>query len=123
MKWFCVGCNKAMSWDGKGIFCYTCPCGSHIFYSEDGSVSLPVSALLTIGRKSELPHLDYLVGTSDFTSPVKESMIVALRAKGAIWMRECQKCLQDGTYQSVLDREKAKAVLEAERILISGARD
>jgi len=64
---------------------------------ETGAPSLPALLVLALAEKRPLPHLDYLVGNSDYTSLEKEAGIAALRFKGAIWMRDCPQCQQDGT--------------------------
>lgn len=118
MTFRCVGCNNIIPWDGTGIFSYTCPCGGHIFYNEDsGQLSPPASLVIAIHEKRDLPHLDYLIGNSSFTSLLKERVIKELTELGAIWMKDCPQCLADGTYQRTLEREKARALMEAEMIL------
>ncbi len=118
MSWKCIGCNNKIGWDGKGILCYTCPCGGHIFYDDkSGRLAPPSSLAIAIAEKRELPHLDYLIGNSEFTSPLKERLTKELMDLGAIWMKDCPQCLADGTYQRVMDREKALAVFHAEAIL------
>jgi DNA-directed RNA polymerase subunit RPC12/RpoP len=118
MGYRCVGCGARIGWNGKGTLCYTCPCGAHIFYDEEsGRWAPPASLVIAIHEKREPPHLDYLVGRSNFTSELKEKVIEELKSHGAIWMKDCKQCLADGTYQRMLDREKALALREAERIL------
>ena len=123
MAWRCIGCDLIIPWDGKGGFCYTCRCGAHIFYDDEGNhLALPASLIISLSQGREPPHLDYLVGNSNYTSSRKESLIKELLAKGSVWMKDCEQCLRDGTYQRELDREKAEALFEAEMILRS-ARD
>lgn len=118
MSFKCVGCDTNIGWDGEGVFCYTCPCGAHIFYdNENGSLAPPASLVFALKLGRPLPHLDYLVGESDHTSAIKERLISELREKGAIWMSECEQCQKDGTLQRKLEREKALAVFEAEMII------
>lgn len=118
MSFRCVGCNTSIGWNGQGILCYTCPCGSHTFYNDETmKLVLPGSLVLAIYKERGLPHLDYLIGESDFTSPLKERLVEELKTEGAIWMKDCKQCLEDGTYQRRLDIEKALAILEAETIL------
>lgn len=118
MTWRCVGCDYGINWDGKVTLCWTCPCGAHIFYDdESGSLAPPASLIRAIFGKTELPHLDYLVGRSNFTSPLKESIISGLIFLGAIWMKDCRQCLENGTYQRVLDREKAVIIFEATELI------
>lgn len=122
MSWRCVGCNSEIGWDGKGTLCYTCRCDGHTFYNDEtGQFAPPSSLIIAIYEKRDLPHLDYLIGKSDFTSPLKEKLIEELRSLGAVWMKECPQCLADGTYQRMLDREKALALFEAEAIVKHGA--
>ncbi|TET10081.1 hypothetical protein E3J84_04465 [Candidatus Aerophobetes bacterium] len=114
----CIGCNREIGWDGKGLFSYTCLCGSTIFYDETtGHLALPYSLIRTLSQARSLPHLDDLVGESNHTSPFKEMLIAELREKGFIWMRECEQCQKDGALERKLKREEADAVLEAEMII------
>ena len=104
----CVGCNAQIPWDGETLFSYTCGCGSTMFYDEeDGTLSMPctVARRIIIGGEM-LPHLDDLVGESDYVSPKKTEIISMLREKGFIWMRECEQCKKDGT---LAKREARKA--------------
>jgi hypothetical protein len=121
MSYRCVGCDAEIGWNGEGTLCYTCRCDGHIFYNtETGQLVLPSSLIIAIHEKRDLSHLDYLIGKSDFTSPLKERLIEELKSLGAIWMKDCPQCLSDGTYQRVLDREKAAVLFEAEAILKYG---
>lgn len=116
----CIGCDANIGWDGKGLWSYTCPCGSRIFYNEDtGQLALPASLILNLASENPgpLPHLDDLVGESQHTSPLKERLIAELRQKGFIWMNECEQCKKDGTLQKRLDRETYLALMEVERII------
>lgn len=117
MSWSCIGCGNQIGWDGGGTLCYTCPCGSHTFCDESGRLAPPASLILGLYRGESPPHLDYLVGKSSYTSPLKERFIQELVSLGAIWMKDCRQCAEDGTYQRVLDLEKAQAVFEADSIV------
>lgn len=121
----CVGCNQKISWDGIGIFSYTCQCGGHAFINEETKhLSLPTSVMLALHDHRELPHLDYIIGVSDYTSKIKDSLIDQMKSEGAVWMKDCKKCLTDGTYQRELDDqlyfEKQRAMAEVNRILRGG---
>ena len=114
----CIGCDREIGWDGKGTFSYTCRCGARVFYNQEtGQLAPPVSLVLALHEGRELPHLDGLVGTSNFTSALKERFIAELQGKGAIWMEECEQCQNDGTLERTRAREKRLATQEAERIL------
>ena len=114
----CVGCDSKIPWDGKGSFCYTCPCGAHIFYDEETEkLAPPASMVIAIHEKKNLPHLDYLVGESQYTSPLKERLIKELISLGAIWMKDCKQCQNDGTLKRHLEREAYLAVKEAQAII------
>ena len=106
----CIGCNNPIPWDGKSTFSYTCSCGATIFINEDtGGLTMPGSVALGMVKGKNLPHLDDLVGNSDFTSPRKEQLITELRGRCFIWMNECEQCKKDGTlkrYESRLRHEK-----------------
>ena len=118
MSYKCIGCDGNISWDGKGLFSYTCPCGSHAFYNEETKhLSLPFSFVRGLQLKAPLPHLNYLVGESNHTSPIKEQLIKELREKGSIWMEECEQCKGDGTLKRKQEREKYLAIMEAEAIM------
>ena len=61
----CVGCDGVISWDGVGMFSYTCPCGATIFYNEEtGHMTMPGSVAISISKGQSLPHLGDLVGGS-----------------------------------------------------------
>ncbi|KKL81525.1 hypothetical protein LCGC14_1993910 [marine sediment metagenome] len=106
MRFRCIGCNRPIDWTSEESFCYTCPCGATIFYDEEKDTPVaPASLVAVIKAREELPHLDHLVGRSHFTSPLKERFAEQLTSLGATWMKDCEQCLEDGTYQSQLDRE------------------
>jgi len=114
----CIGCDREIGWDGNGAFSYTCPCGSRVFYHKlTEQLALPASLVLALHEGRELPHLDGLVGTSNFTSVLKERFIAELQGKGAIWMEDCEQCQNDGTLERSRAREKWLATQEAERVL------
>lgn len=120
----CLGCDRDIGWDGKGMFCYTCVCGSTIFYQvETQSIAFPASLVLSLVAHRSIPHLNYLVGESDFTSPLKERLIEELRSRGFIWMEECDQCKRDGTLKRKQEREKYLAVREAEALVRQGNGD
>ena len=117
----CIGCDENLPGDGKENFRDPCSCGATIFYNpETGLLALPhfLGIALLLGKG--LPHLDYLIGESDYTSPAKQAMTRALTASGAIWMKDCEQCRQNGVDQKELAREKRLALLEAEKILREG---
>ncbi len=121
MVFKCVGCDSVIVWDGKGLFSYTCPCGARIWYNdENGALALPCSLIFALVSKTGIPHLEFLIGESAHTSPVKEGVTQALVESGAIWMKDCEQCRRDGSYRRKLEREKRIALLEAERIIGHG---
>jgi hypothetical protein len=65
----------------------------------------------------DIPHLDYLVGTSLHTSLLKTMFVEMVTALGAKWMKDCEKCQKDGTLRKEQEREAHLAVLEVQRIL------
>ena len=108
MRFTCIGCNSTVGWDGKSSPGYSCPCGGQIFWdNEKQTIAAAPSLVVAIKAREDLPHLDHLVGRSDFTSPFKERLIEQLTALGAVWMKDCEQCLGDGTYQRQLDREES----------------
>jgi len=114
----CIGCDRDIGWDGEGTLSYTCVCGSRIFYqAETLGFVFPASLMLNIAAGRTTPHLGDIVGESDFTSPLKESLIEELRSKGFTWMEECDQCKKDGTLQRKQEREKYLATREAEAII------
>jgi len=125
MGYKCVGCDRDIGWDGKGMFSYTCVCGGRILYQvETLSMAFPATMLRSLALAAGLratglptPHLNDLVGESDFTSPLKERLIVELQNKGFIWMEECDQCKKDGTLAKRQEREKYLALREAETIV------
>jgi hypothetical protein len=121
----CLGCGKPIPWDGKAPWMYTCPCGAHVF-EEHGQLFIPdslsrcLSALHLPGVKPsdvDLPHLDYLVGTSLHTSVLKTLFVEMIVKLGGKWMKDCEKCQSDGTLEKEQEREAHLAVEEAQRIL------
>jgi len=124
MSFKCLGCDRDIGWDGEGMFSYTCICGSRIFYqAETLSIALPFSLVLSLVAHRQGSHLNYLVGESDFTSPLKERLIEALRSRGFLWMEECDQCKRDGTLKRKQEREKYLAVREAEALVRQGKDD
>jgi hypothetical protein len=118
MGYKCIGCDREIGWDGKALFSYTCPCGATTFYNEEGGMVAPTYSLarnLQLGVP--LPHLNNIVGESTYTSTIKEKFIEELRKKGFIWMEECEECQKDGTLRRKQEREKHRAVIEAEAII------
>jgi len=118
MGFKCIGCDRDIGWDGKGTFSATCRCGARIMYhAETLSFALPASLIMSLAGVKRLPHLNDLVGESNFTSRLKEALIEELRNRGFIWMEECDQCKRDGTLKRRQEREKRLAVQEAETIL------
>ena len=118
----CVGCDAAIPWDGRSLFAYTCPCGATVFYDSDMSqIAMPASVVLAMAGNRPLPHLEFLIGESRHTSEIKDRVRERFIEKGAIWMKDCERCLNDGTYQKKLDRDKKMAISEAERICRYGS--
>lgn len=118
MSFKCLGCDCDIGWDGSGLFSFTCPCGSRVLYdSETLRIALPSSLVLSLATHRATPHLNYIVGESDSTSPLKERFIEELRRRGFIWMEECEQCKKDGTLARKQEREKYLAVKEAEAIV------
>lgn len=119
MAYRCLGCDTPIGWDGKGMFSYTCPCGSRVFYNEETqALAMPSSILIALDKKTPITaHLDFIVGTSPMSYLMKDAVIAVLKAQGAIWMKDCEKCLKDGTYQKELDRQTRLALDEADEIV------
>jgi hypothetical protein len=113
----CVGCGCSIPWSGKGMFCYTRPCGAHVFHSEEGIMALPASLVIGLYEKGSLAHIDYYVGNSNYSSLMKTAFIQFLQEKGAIWMKDCKQCQEDGTLERAQESERYCAVQEAERIM------
>mgnify|MGYP001574488052 CR=1 FL=1 len=108
----CIGCNARIPWDGTGLFSFTCQCGATIFLNDEtGQTAMPSSVIIGVSKGKNLPHLNDLVGNSDFTSVGKQKLISQLRGSGLIWMRECEQCREDGTlehYESRLRWEQLR---------------
>ncbi len=126
MSYKCVGCSGTIPWDGKGTFCYTCPCGATLFYEAEtlrpvmpASLVRAIYELQELGVKPKGPHIDYYLGDSNHTSDSKDIFTRILLEMGFIWMKDCEQCQKDGTLDRKLEREKRLAVAEAERILRS----
>lgn len=93
-KYHCVGCGVELAWDGKGLFSYTCPCGATLFADENHRFAFPASLIIGLYEGRELPHIDYYLGWSNYTSEEKEAAYKFLREKGACWSWECDKCCE-----------------------------
>ena len=63
-----------------------------MFADENGGIAMPASLGLRIGGKQPLPHLDYYVGKSAYTSSEKQHIIDGLKMHGATWSWTCVKC-------------------------------
>jgi len=122
----CLGCNREISWDGRGIFAYTCPCGARVFYDETNpkQIYYPVSLAISLLRGHPLPHIDYYLGKSSFWSHLKQQFYEFLRSKGAIWSWECPECRKrivertamekaEGFYPFEIHPELRKLMVEA----------
>jgi len=120
----CLGCDRPIPWDGKGSFCYTCPCGATVFYQNEPVTSLmiPVSLsryLMALHQGMKVPapgHIERYVGTSSRNSELKSVFVGLLQRVGLTWMKDCPQCREDGTLQREQKREAYLAVKEAERI-------
>jgi predicted RNA-binding Zn-ribbon protein involved in translation (DUF1610 family) len=119
----CLGCGQDIPWDGKTMFCYTCPCGATIFIQEE-NLYPPASLVTKISNRQELSHLDYYLGKSNYTSPEKEDFYKLLRKLGATWSWECPDCkegflqrtkmeVENNLYPLQLHPELAKILKEA----------
>lgn len=86
----CLGCDREIAWDGKGLFAYTCPCGATVFYDEEKGLALPAS-LFTLDPENP-PHIDYYLGKSNYWSKRKQEMYEYLKSQGAVWSWQCPKC-------------------------------
>ncbi|MFA5186468.1 MAG: hypothetical protein WC551_08335 [Patescibacteria group bacterium] len=120
----CLGCDRAIPWNGEGAFCYTCPCGATVFYrDEPTTLMMPMSLsrylmVLHRGLKGPAPgHIDRYVGTSPHTSQLKSIFVEFLQHIGLVWMKDCPQCQQDGTLSKMQKREAYLAVKEAEKIM------
>ncbi|MFQ5826677.1 MAG: hypothetical protein ACE5IA_04885 [Dehalococcoidia bacterium] len=93
----CVGCGAKIDWDGRSGLSYTCPCGATIFaHDQSRALTYPSVMLLSMARGRALPHLEYLVGASEHSSPEKERVVSALRGLGFTSVEECERCQRDG---------------------------
>lgn len=90
-KYHCVGCGSRISWNGKGVFAYTCPCGATLFADEKG-ISLPASLIIFLKEGKKLPHLDYYLGISNYVSVEKQRAYEELQKLGCTWSWNCPKC-------------------------------
>lgn len=102
----CLGCDRAIAWDGRGIFCYTCPCGATIFYDEEKGLAPPASLVIALHESRELPHIDYYLGKSNHWSKLKQEMYEFLRSKGAIWSWECEQCKQRVIQRAIMEKKE-----------------
>ena len=70
------------------------------------SVTLAISRALASSEAKPNAHLDYIVGTSSYTSPEKEQLTGELIRLGFIWMKDCPQCQKDGTLARFEIRQK-----------------
>ncbi len=98
MMMHCIGCDRAvinMEQGGTVAIACTCGAGAPILYDPDGEGGLAPPAslvrllMLTSESLAAPPHLEYYLGYSDYTSPLKEAAIKALRAHGSTSQSEC----------------------------------
>ena len=99
-EWLCcVGCGKRVAkyWPDQtlAISC-RCGAGAPILFLEGTETrpSLPFSLLHALqmrelGRSVIPPHLEYYLGHSEHTSPIKRMVIAELRGLGCISENEC----------------------------------
>jgi hypothetical protein len=65
-----------------------------------------------MARGRALPHLEYLVGASEHTSPEKERVVRSLRGLGFTWLEECEQCQKDSSlerYRRLLEFHRQRA--------------
>ena len=96
MKVDCVGCGAVMEMAGTGTLCYTCGCGSTVFFI-DGSPAPPASLVLKMkeyidGKNPEFPHLEYYLGTGAYMDDRKKQWLDFLVKRGSKWSWECVDC-------------------------------
>jgi len=113
----CVGCGNKISWDGTGILCYTCPCEGTLFADDtQGKIAIPASLVMAALSKRNLPHINYYLGCSNYTSAEKGAVVDRLKQLGATWAWECDECrlrfamrmmmhVQEGLYRFELHPE------------------
>jgi len=94
-KFFCLGCGVRIPWDGKGLFAYTCRCRATAFRDEKWNLSMPVSFWEMLKEGREPPHIDYYLGVTKYTSPLKEQVYELLRKLGAVYSWECDECREN----------------------------
>jgi hypothetical protein len=87
----CLGCGRAVDWDGRGNFAYTCLCGATMLIDDNKKVIPPVSFVEVMVNLRTPPHIDYYLGVSNVWSPEKEEVYNLLRSKGATWSWECEE--------------------------------
>lgn len=105
----CIGCGKRINWDGRGLFSCVCPCYSTTFI--DGAtgkrfLASRISVQMTMG--APVNHLNDIVGDSDYSSKEKTAFVSELREIGFIWMRECERCREDGTLKKRQERARRR---------------
>lgn len=117
MTYKCIGCDDPIPWRGVGVLCLTCQCGATVFYQEPATFAIPASLAIQLGQGIATKHIDQYVGTSSYTSEIKDLFIKDLLEHGFIWMQDCKQCQADGTLSREQAREKHLAIQEAEQIL------
>ena len=93
----CLGCENCIPWDGKGMFCYTCPCGATVFHR--GDFLIPPASLvffLEAARNNTLPrepaHYEYWLGRSAKVTALKRAVLADLKTLGVTSALDCEKC-------------------------------
>jgi len=115
----CVGCGRRVSKPAKHL-AISCRCGamSPFLYLEGlGQVhSFPGSFLVLkinyalSGKNPNMPHIEYFLGRSRHTSPMKADTEASLRAIGCISENECPECVQRtvSTANEIVGGERTK---------------
>lgn len=92
-----VGCGQRLyDYQPDQMMAISCDCGAlapimalHLDDPAESVIGLPASLVLGVQEKTQLAHLEYYLGFSSFSCPVKEAWEKALRKLGSTSMAEC----------------------------------
>lgn len=104
MKFWCVGCGRFLFKQHGKMLCYTCPCGATILATCDPmqpqkenlafqDVAFPASFFTYLaGQCTDLPHIEYYLGTSNAQNPLKTKVKELLISLGSQYQGDCAVC-------------------------------
>lgn len=125
----CVGCGQRLCHKPTAkltILALSCRCGaiSPILQEEGADTvysSMPASLMLAIGSGKKPPHIEFYLGRSAHTSPIKSKVEEMLRHLGAISEDECEVCRQKTIATGIMLASGEKVVTYSGKRVDGGA--